>query len=137
MLRFLLDTNVLSEVMRDVPDRRVASRFGSAIGVSCTAAPVWFELDKGCKLLANGRRRQRLEVALDRIAERLLIVPYDVAAATWHASEHARLIGAGKTPAFVDAQIAAVAVVNDLVLVTRNVRDFRYFEDLHVESWFT
>jgi tRNA(fMet)-specific endonuclease VapC len=46
------------------------------------------------------------------------------------------LVSAGKTPPFVDGQIAAIAAVHGLVLVTRNVRDFLSFSGVRVESWF-
>lgn len=63
------------------------------------------------------------------------ILDYDRRAAEWHASERARLMAAGRTPPFIDGQIAAVARVNDLTLVTRNQRDFRWFEGLRMERW--
>ena len=63
------------------------------------------------------------------------ILPYDHAAAEWHARERARLASRGETRPFVDGQIAAVAHVNDLTLVTFNDVDFRLFEGLRVVSW--
>jgi tRNA(fMet)-specific endonuclease VapC len=63
------------------------------------------------------------------------VLPYDEHAASWHARERARLTKRGKPPSFVDGQIAAVAAVNGLTLVTRNVRDFVAFA-VRVESWF-
>ena len=57
-------------------------------------------------------------------------------AAHWHATEWSRLVGLGQTPAFADGQIAAVAAVNSLVLVTRNVADFAAFQGLVIENWF-
>ena len=42
----------------------------------------------------------------------------------------------GKTPAFVDGQIASIAMSNNLVLVTNNVSDFQFFAGLEVENWF-
>ncbi len=56
-------------------------------------------------------------------------------AARWHAAERARLEKVGKTPAFVDGQIAATAKVNGLTLVTRNVANYSLFEGLAVENW--
>ena len=63
------------------------------------------------------------------------MLDYDLDGADWHARERARLVAAGKTPPFVDGQIAAIACVNDLTLVTSNLDDFREFGELKVESW--
>jgi tRNA(fMet)-specific endonuclease VapC len=63
-------------------------------------------------------------------------LPYDERAATWHAIERDRLTKQGKTPPHLDSQIAAIAVVNRLTLVTRNVADFDAFQDLLIENWF-
>ncbi len=68
-------------------------------------------------------------------AKSLTVLGYDDAAAAWHASERARLTGSGKTPSFVDGQIAAIARVNALVLVTANVRHYESFEGLTIEDW--
>jgi len=43
----------------------------------------------------------------------------------------------GKVRPFIEAQIAAITAVNDLGLVTRNLRDFAGFAGLKLESWFT
>ncbi len=64
------------------------------------------------------------------------ILPYDINAATWHALERARLTSLGKTPAFADSQIAAVAKVNGLILVTNNVSDYQDFLEVTVVNWF-
>jgi tRNA(fMet)-specific endonuclease VapC len=63
------------------------------------------------------------------------ILDYDRAAAEWHARERARLMSRGETPSFADGQIAAIAYVNDLTLVTFNDSDFRRFHELRVASW--
>jgi len=52
-----------------------------------------------------------------------------------HAAERARLAARGDTPPFADGQIAAIALANDLTLVTFNAADFRRFEDLRIEIW--
>jgi len=65
----------------------------------------------------------------------MIILPYCDRAAEWFAVERARLTTLGRTPSYPDGQIAAIARVNDLVLVTRNVSDFADFDGLPLENW--
>ncbi len=104
-------------------------------GEVCSAAPVWNELLYGCRRLPPSKRRRELQGYLDRLERSLTILPYDAAAADWHAEERARLGRLGKTPPFVDGQIAAVARVHDLVLVTGNVVHYQDFAGLVIENW--
>jgi len=136
-LRYLLDTNVLSEPTRLHPDAEVMSRIIAAGDTIATAAPVWHEIEFGRLRLPAGKRRRTIEVIVDTISAALVILPYDANAAAWHARERARLTRLGRPPPFVDGQIAAIASVNHLVLVTRNVRDFSGFTGIDVESWFS
>jgi len=133
-LRFLLDTNVLSEPLKPEPDRRVTGWLAQRQAVVATAAPVWHELRFGCQRLPRSSRREKLERYLEAIEPSLPVLPYDAEAAEWHAAERARLQRAGRTPSFVDGQIAAVAAVNQLAVVTLNVAHFRDFRGLEVET---
>ncbi len=134
-LRYLLDTNVLSEPSRRCPDPGVQSRLLARTHEVCTAAPIVHELQYGLARMPDGVRKQQLAGYLKRIL-RLEILPYDRDAARWYAEERARLTGRGRTPPFVDGQIAAIAATNGLTLVTRNAGDFDDFTDLSVENWF-
>ncbi len=134
-LRYLLDTNVLSESSRPRPDPDVESRLDAHAHEACTAAPILHELQYGLARMPDGMRRQELARYLKWVL-RLEILPYDRDAARWHAEERARLTGRGRTPPFVDGQIAAIAATNGLTLVTRNTGDFDDFTDLSVENWF-
>jgi len=88
--------------------------------------------------MPRGRRRRVLETFLtDVVRATLPILPYDEHSAQRHAEERARLERRGKTPPFVDGQIAAIAIVNDLSLVTDNVSDFKAFRGLTVTNWFS
>ena len=136
MFQYLLDTNVLSEAMRPSPNPAVLERLLSIGAAAATASPVWHELDFGRLCLPPGRRRRAIDSILDDFGRVLVVLPYDADAARWHARERARLSRRGKPPPFVDGQIAAVAAVHGLTLVTRNVRDFSSFSELSVESWF-
>ena len=135
-LKYLLDTNTVSEPLRPSPSRTVLRRLASHEGETAIASIVWHELQFGCARLPVSRRREAIERYLeDVVLASFPILDYDRAAAEWHARERVRLEAAGKTPPFVDGQIAAIACVNDLVLVTQNKVDFRGFKGLRVESW--
>lgn len=135
-LRFLLDSNVVSEPTKPLPNPGVLRKLREhqdAIGI---ATVVWHELLFGCERLPSSRKRIAIERYLfETVRASLPILPYDLAAAEWHATERARLVAAGRTPSFVDGQIAAVAKVNDLILVTANLSHFEPFEGLRVEDW--
>jgi len=133
---YLLDTNVASEATRPSPRERVVQRINRYEGQIAIASIVWHELQYGLEFLPRSHRRDRLEKYLnDDVWAKMSILDYDAAAAEWHARERVRLTARGQTPKFVDGQIAAIAAVHDLTLVTFNVRDFNDFEGLRVESW--
>jgi tRNA(fMet)-specific endonuclease VapC len=106
-------------------------------GSECAiAAPVWHELAYGCRRLPRGKRRATLEAYLREVVlASFPILAYDEAAATWHGAERARLDALGRPAPFVDGQIAAIAQVHGLVLVTTNDKDFARFKGLKVENW--
>ena len=136
--RFLLDTNIVSEPLRPLPDRRVLqllSRHADRLAISSV---VWHELTYGAARLPPSAARTLIERYLrEVVAPSMEVLPYDAAAAAWHAAERARLSRAGTPPSFADGQIAATALVNGCTLVTRNVRDFTRFRELAVRNWFS
>ena len=72
---------------------------------------------------------------MDVVEATLPIIGYDADAARWHAEERARLERAGRQVGFADGQIAAIAAVNGLTLVTANARDFKVFRGLRTVDW--
>jgi len=135
-MKYLLDTNVLSEAVKTAPNKSVLKMFERRQHEIVTAAPVWHELQFGCQRLPRSRKRELITSFLNDIVRRtMLILPYDDRAAEWHARERARLSSKGATPSFVDGQIAAIARVNGLILVTRNIDDFKPFSRLKLENW--
>jgi tRNA(fMet)-specific endonuclease VapC len=135
-MKYLLDTNLISELGKPKPDRRVEKKWRQYHQDLATAAPVWHELQYGCQRLPHSRKRELLELFLEEVIfKNIPILPYDEQAARWHALERARLSLAGQPPSFVDGQIAAIAVSNGLTLVTRNRNDFQFFSGLTVEDW--
>ena len=137
-LRYLLDTSIVSSPIARIPDTNIVHRLDEHGSECAIAAPVWHELTYGYRRLPRGRRRVALETYLkDVIRASFPILPYDDAAATWHGHERARLEALGRPAPYVDGQIAAIAHVSRLVLVTLNTRDFSRFADVKVENWST
>ncbi len=137
-LRYLLDTNTLSEPLRKSPNARVLKKIQLHQTEIATAALVLYEIIRGAYGLPEQteKRIRILQYAEPFIRNRLPILPYTETTAEWHGIEVARLIALGKTPSPIDSQIAAVAKTNKLILVTRNVTDFENFADLQIENWF-
>ncbi|HVT45383.1 MAG TPA: type II toxin-antitoxin system VapC family toxin [Thermoanaerobaculia bacterium] len=135
-LKYLLDTNVVSEPLRAKPQHGVVRRLVRHEDEIAISSVVWHELRFGAERLPASRRRDAIVQYLDRVVLTTMpILDYDQAAAEWHATERARLASLGETPPFVDGQIAAIAHVNDLILVTFNDADFRQFQGLRVLRW--
>jgi tRNA(fMet)-specific endonuclease VapC len=135
-MKYLLDTNVLSEAVKAEPDRKVMAMLERHQDEIATAAPVWHELLFGCLRLPVSRKRDMIETYLENVVLRNMdILPYDERSAEWHAQQRAKLSMQGKVPSFVDGQIAAIAWVHDMILVTRNTHDFKSFEDIRVLNW--
>jgi tRNA(fMet)-specific endonuclease VapC len=135
-MKYLLDTNVISEAVKSVPDKNVMAMLEKHQDEIITAAPVWHELQFGCERLPKSHKKDIIASFLVNIVKRtMLILPYDKKAAEWHAKERARLSSKGITVSFVDAQIASIAGANDLILVTRNIVDFKPFSKLILENW--
>jgi tRNA(fMet)-specific endonuclease VapC len=136
--RYLADTNVLSERLLPRPNPGIIAGLAQHEQQIVTAAPVWHELRFGTARMPPSRKQRELERYLNDVVSRAMpILPYDRAAADWHAAERARLISLGRRPPFVDGQIAAIAATNGLTLVTANLADFVGFAGLQVEDWRT
>jgi tRNA(fMet)-specific endonuclease VapC len=135
-LRFLLDTNILSEPARPIPNANVLHQLDIYKSEVAVASVVVHELLHGCLRLPESRRREYLRNYIYESVLNLPVFDYDLKAAQWHAQERVRLSQIGKTPAFVDGQIASIAYSNNLILVTNNVSDFEFFNGLSIENWF-
>ena len=134
---YLLDTNVLSEPLVARPNPHVLKQIQTHSRVLALSAVTWQEMLYGMLLLPPGRRRTQIEdYLLRRIRATLPIISLDERAAYWQAEQRARLRQAGNPPSYPDSEIAAIAAVNDLILVTRNLEDFQDFQELRIENWF-
>jgi tRNA(fMet)-specific endonuclease VapC len=135
-LIYLLDTNTLSEAARSAPNPIVLARLQANAGHIAIGVTTWHELWFGLLRLPTSRKQEVVERFLLETAQKIPILPYEKRAAGWFAQERARLMQIGHPPSYADGQIAAVAAVNNLILVTRNTADFAHFAGLRLENWF-
>ena len=134
-LRYLLDTNILSEPMKPSPNRGLMRRLHQHEGALAISSITWHEALYGLHRMPAGKRRDQVGAYISTVIGRLPVLPYDTAAADWHAKERARMAARGKSAPFADGQIAAIAHVHSMTLVTANEKDFAWFEGLAVENW--
>ena len=124
----ILDTNVVSELMRPAGDPRVLSWMReTSEGDLATTAITVAEIEYGLARLPDGSRADALRTAAAGLWESFAttILPFDVAAARNYGSLMAARERAGRPTSAFDAQIAAIAKVHKAKVATRNVADFQ------------
>lgn len=137
MIRYLLDSNIVSEPALQRPDALVQIRYQTHAHEVAVPSVVWYEFLYGLERLAPGRERDFLaRYLLHVVRPTMPVLPFDIAAAEWLARERACLEALGQPRPAVDGMIAAIAATRGLILVTRNTHDFADFDGLHVENWF-
>jgi toxin FitB len=124
----LLDTNVLSELLRAQPDPAVLAWFAAQDqGQLFVSAVTQAEMLLGAHLLPAGKRRAQLQHALDALFRDDFpgrVLPFDAASAASYAPVVAARHRAGRPISQFDAQIAAIAAAHRAALATRNTADF-------------
>src|SRR5580700_4396509 len=122
----ILDTNVLSALMRTAPDPPVVAWLDRQAAESVWITSITlFEAHLGLALLPTGRRRQMLEAAFARLLKEDLenrVLDFDSAAAIEAASTAAERQKAGRPIDMRDTQIAGIVRARHAMLATRNVR---------------
>ena len=135
----ILDTNVLSALMRPAPEQPVVTWLDRqpAESVWITSITV-FEARFGLALLPQGRRRRALEAAFARLLEDDLenrVLDFDAAAATAAAALAADRQRAGRPADMRDTQIAGITLARHATLATRNLRHFSDLKVPAVDPW--
>ena len=135
----ILDTNVLSEMMRPIPNPAVAAWLDSQVrGRLFTTAITQAEILLGIALLPAGKRRNALEAeAIGMLEEDLgnRIVPFDSDAAKAYAEIMHACRAVGRHMSTADGQIAAIAFSRGASLATRNIKDFASCDVKLVDPW--
>lgn len=137
----LLDTNVLSELMRPQPAAAVLDWFATLPRQTAQAvsAVTQAEILLGIALLPDGQRKAALAQAAAAMFERDFkdhILPFDTGTSGVYARIVAHRSAQGRPITTEDAQIAATALQHRRALVTRNTRDFDLIPDLQlINPW--
>ncbi len=135
----VLDTNVVSELMRKAPDPAVVAwALGNATEDLFFSAIGEAELRYGAAIAPPGRRRNTLLSDIEatlREAFENRILPFDSGAARAYAEIVSTRRAAGRPVSQLDSQIAAVARSRGMAIATRNVRDFEGAGVAVVDPW--
>ena len=136
MSGYLIDANVVSELTKDPPASQVIAFLTQQHDLWLSAILV-HELEFGVQNMPSGQRRDRVSafyrIFIDRHTSRIL--PVDRAVAERAAQLRAQARHAGHTLHLADALIAGTAIVHNLILATRNVKDFAALDVDVVNPW--
>lgn len=134
----VLDTNVLSEIIRRTPAPQVVAwvdeRAFSELAITAISVA---ELRAGVALLPHGKRRSQLTHTIDTVVAPFAgkVLPFDADSGSHYATVFAGCRMAGRPIAALDAQIAAICLQHSAVLATRNTRDFAGTRVTVVDPW--
>lgn len=130
-MRFLLDTNIVSDLIRN-PQGRIAKRIGS-VGEEniCTSIIVAAELRYGAAKKASPKLTAQVEVVLEAIETLAVDAPADEV----YGAIRVQLESAGTPIGGNDLIIASQAMILELTLVTDNEREFSRIDGLRIENW--
>jgi predicted nucleic acid-binding protein len=132
----LLDTNVISELVRGVPNAGVVI-FVAQLRAAWLPVVAIHEIEYGIELLPKGQRRARLEAGIANVLKQYshAILPVMRAEVQLAARLRAEARLQGRTLHLPDALIAATAKENGLTLATRNTSDFDYLGVAVIDPW--
>ncbi len=137
---YLLDTNIVSEFSKERPNENVLALYEARKDLCAISAVTWQELMFGVSKMPEGKRKTYIEKCLVEYKEDFEIIPYDEFSADICGQLSGSCAKSGKNLPCLDTQIAATAIANGMILVTRNTADFEEAAErsfLKLENWFT
>lgn len=135
----LLDTNVVSELMRPRPSPAVTAWIAAQSAANVYLSVITeAELCFGAAILPPGRRREMLGLAIEKLLRGVFarrILPFDSEAARMYAVVAASRRAIGLTIDHADCQVAAIARCHEAAVATRNVRHFEHCGIEVIDPW--
>ncbi|MGA0565646.1 type II toxin-antitoxin system VapC family toxin [Ancylobacter sp. VNQ12] len=131
MTRYLLDTNIISDMVRNPAGQAVRRLQKVGDGNICTSIIVACELRYGCAKKGSAKLLGKVEALLATIP----VLPLEVPADGEYGGIRAELEAAGQSIGHNDLLIAAHAYTLGTILVTANVGEFNRIRGLKVENW--
>ena len=136
---YLLDTNIISQVTKPEPKESIIANLDFHNGSCAISSITLYELINGIELLPESAKKDKLRLFLnDYVQPAFPIIPYDNHAAKINADITSTLLPKGRLTPILDTQIASIAIANNLILVTNNIKDFEIFHkdfNLMLEEW--
>lgn len=130
-MRFMLDTNIISDMIRNPAGKAASAMLREGDAAVCTSIVVASELRYGCARKGSAKLLRKVEELLAEIP----VLPLDVPVDAEYGALRAELEGAGQTIGHNDLFIAAHACVLGTTLVTANMGEFTRIRGLTVENW--
>lgn len=134
----ILDTNVISELMRPASEPAVVAWLAQVSGAVAITAITQAEVLAGLAQFPSGRRRARLEAIFESAVHSVGtrgVLPFDGGVAQAYAQVVEARRQAGHSISIPDAQIAAICLTHSATLATRNERDFKHTGVRIVNPW--
>lgn len=135
---YLLDTNVISEFTKPIPNQGIVKKMIENDGLCAICSTVWQESVYGLEIMPEGKRKGIVKECICAIEESYEIIPYNSFAAKICGEIRARCKEAGTPAPFYDSQIAATAIANNMILITHNIEDYAALAEnsmLQMEDW--
>ncbi len=137
---YLLDSNIISEIIKPEPDFNVISKIAEHNSDCAICTPVWQEILYGLYRMPEGMNKKYLDNFInDDVHENFKIKIFTEKAAAIQAELRFKFEKKGAPTQKDDSMIAAIALANHMVLVTRNIKHFTAIQEvseLQVENWF-
>ena len=135
---YLLDTNIISEFSKTIPNSAIVKKLAENDGLCAICSTVWQEAIYGLEKMPEGKRKSIVEEYIRNIEESYEIIPYDSFAAKICGELQSRCEKKGSPLPRYDSQIAATAIANNMILITHNTEDYATLAEnsmLQMEDW--